>query len=434
MRVPNDIPPEVFRFSISRGVVLSLEVAGEKVNDKGRDLALLQFREKNSHSEQTSSVVDEWEQFMSTAESMINSLVDGTFMVDVSGRLLLTNYALLELLGTRRYEVVGMPVGVLFAKDKLGIESSTARFGRIMKHGKVKDLNIELLGKNGEKIPVICNGSVIRSPENELLGILIVARDMRENKLMQELKHKNIELEKAYSELKNLDVMKDDLLSLVGHELRAPLSNILGYSEFLQEDNLSKEESEEFSGIIYQESQRLSRLVNDILDLSRMERGKLVYHYIHEDLNKLVERCVSSVESSLREKELKLDVSLDDGNQVIQFDPDRIQQVVTNILDNAIKFSKAGQTITVKTEAGQGEAKISIADQGLGIAVENAHKVFNKFEQIEDLRKHSVGSGLGMPIAKRIIEEGHEGKIWFESPGLGKGATFYITIPERERL
>jgi PAS domain S-box-containing protein len=428
-----EIPAHHFRLVNSAGRIIAVRIEGERFDTGTEELLLLHLHERDPLSDQPGSGAFDLESFQATAESMLESLVDGAFVVDINGRIIMVNETLLELLGMRRYEFVGMPVGILFAAEQPVIEKATARFGRIMKYGKIKEMNTDLIVKTGAKVPVSLTGAVIRSRGNELLGILAVVKDMREDRLFKELEQKNIELEKAYAELQDMDAMKDDLLSLVGHELRAPLSNILGYSEFLQEEDLSQKDTEEFSRIIYQESRRLSRLVNDILDLSRMERGKLTYHYLKDNLNEVVKRGIQVLESALREKELDVELSLDKRIPTLEFDPDRIQQVVVNILDNAIKFSDPGKKLEVKTQSRQGEALVSIADQGIGIADEDAEKVFSKFGQIEDLRKHSSGSGLGMPIAKRIIEEGHGGRMWFESPGREKGTTFYFTLPEGER-
>lgn len=429
----NEISAGSFRILRQQGTIISVLVQAEKFGNSGANILLHIHENNNSPTEQANEAFGEMDSFQATAESMIESILDGVFIVDVNGRIIMTNEALLEMLQIRRYEIIGIPVGALFTKDPQDIEKATVRFGKIMRFGRVREMNTTLEGKNNANIPVIFTGSVIRSAGNELLGILAVVKDMREDKLLKELEKKNEELEKVCTELKVLDDMKDDLLSLVGHELRAPLSNILGYSEFLKEEELSREEIEEFSGIIYQESHRLSRLVNDILDLSRMDRGKLAYNYIKESLNEVIKRSVLAVEKSLSAKNIRVDISLDEKIPVLELDPDRIQQVTVNILDNAIKCSDPGKTIKIKTESRPGEALVNIEDHGVGIAKENAHKVFAKFGQIEDIRKHSTGSGLGMPIAKRIIEEGHGGKIWFESPGLGKGTTFYFSLPEGDR-
>jgi len=424
----------VFRLMASAGRIVPMEVQIEPVCSSGEvESLLLLFHDFDPAHFLPESENDELDKFLATASGIIESLLDAVLIVSVEGRIVQVNESLLELLGRRRFEVVGLPVGALFAGSAEEVARASARFARIMKFGKVREVDLKVLVKGGEKIPVSLNGSVIRSRSNELLGVVAMIRDLRQNKLMRELSRKNRELELAYQELKRVDGMKDDLISLVGHELRAPLSNILGYSEFLTEDTLPGGEIMEFSRIIHQESLRLARLVNDILDLSRMEAGKLVYHYVPFALNRVIENAAAACQSDFQAKRQRLVLELDPALPELEFDPDRIQQVVVNMLNNASKYSPEETRILVKSQNSPGGTRVEVQDQGIGIAAENTVKVFSKFEQIEDVRKHSVGAGLGMPIAKLIIEDGHGGSIGFESEGLGHGSTFYFVLPQVKR-
>jgi len=428
-------PRGVFRLMASAGRIIPVEVQIEPVCQDGEVQSLLLiFRDFDPAKFLSEAESDELEKFLATATGIIESLLDAVMIVSVEGRIVQVNESLLELLGRRRFEVVGMPVGTVFAASLEEVARASARFARIMKFGKVREVDLKIITKSGEKIPVSMSGSVIRSQSNELLGLVAMIRDLRQNKLMRELTRKNRELELAYQELKKLDSMKDDLMSLVGHELRAPLSNILGYSEFLTEDSLPGAEIGEFSRIIHQESQRLARLVNDILDLSRMEAGKLIYHYVPFQINRVVENAAAVCQSDIQAKRQRLVMELDEAVPGLEFDPDRIQQVVVNMLSNASKYSPEDTRIRLISQALAGGAQVEVQDEGIGIAAENAHKVFSKFEQIEDVRKHSVGAGLGMPIAKLIIEDGHGGTIGFTSEGLGRGTKFYFIIPRMKRL
>jgi len=425
----------VFRLLDAGGRIIPVEVQIEPVRENGEVRSLLLFfRDFDPAQFLDRDQADELDRFLATASGVIESLLDAVLIVSVEGRIIQVNDGLLELLGRRRFEVVGMPVGIVFGATTEEVAKSSARFARIMKFGKVREVDLKVLNKAGEKIPVSFSGSVIRSASNELLGVVAVIRDLRQNKLVRELARKNRELELAYQELQKVDGLKDDLMGLVGHELRAPLSNILGYAEFLTEDALPTGEVKQFSRIIHQESQRLARLVNDILDLSRMEAGKLVYHYVLYQLNRVVETAVQACSSDIQAKRQRLEVKLDPRLPELQFDPDRIQQVVVNMVTNASKYSPEERRIRAVTKAEAGGARVEVVDEGIGIAPENAAKVFSKFEQIEDVRKHSVGAGLGMPIAKLIIEDGHGGTIGFSSAGLGHGCTFYFILPQAKRV
>jgi len=292
----------------------------------------------------------------------------------------------------------------------------------------VQEVNLILKTRAGEEIEVSLNGAVIRGEGNQLVGILAIVRDLRESKLMRQLKEKTEKLEQTMEELKQTDKVKDDFLSLVGHELRTPLSNILGYAEFLAEGDLEEKEKEEFNNVIYQESRRLARLVNEILDISRLESGRLVYHYVHQALDPVLEEAVDSLQVEAEQRKMQVHLNTSFG-KTIWFDRDRIKQVIVNLLANAIKYSDPEHEVWIESKEVDQGAMVSVKDQGMGIARENLEKVFEKFHRVENLEHHAQGAGLGLPIARRIIEEGHNGRIWLESDGLGKGSVFYFWIP-----
>jgi len=245
-----------------------------------------------------------------------------------------------------------------------------------------------------------------------------------------ELSGKNKALEEAYEELRKVDSAKDDFISLVAHELRTPLTSILSFSEFLGEEGLSPEEVKEFSTSIRQEATRLHLLVNDVLDLAKMEAGKLTYRYSEEDINTLVDLCVNGMAGHAAKRNIELRIEKDEKTPPISLAPDRIQQVLQNMISNAIKYSEENTQVTVVTRDEPDSVRVEVRDQGMGIAARDIPKVFNKFERIEDVKHHAGGTGFGMPVAKSIIEAGHGGKMWVESEGRGKGAVFYFILPK----
>lgn len=428
------------------GRVLLMEVAGEPVpTGNGGEAALLTWWEWSERSglspreqpgeatDPFQSVTNEIERYQEIIRTFTDSLATPLIQVTPEGRIDHANLAALSMLGYRGFELTGRPVSIILEKDlnPQKIKGAMIRFIKQIRTGKMTALGAFWFNRAGQSIPVTMSGSVLRSPTGELIGMVISASDERKNTLLADLEKKNQELSKAYDELKALDRMKEDFLSLVGHELRAPLSNILGYAEFIREWDISDAERKDFCRIIYQESQRLSRLVNDILDLSRLEAGRMIYTYVRDSLNRVVQAAVDSLMPDAEEKQLRLELSLDDQIEPMEFDPDRIQQVVTNIIHNAIKFSDPGKNIKVRTEPIEGGVRVAISDHGIGIDPKDGAKVFNKFEQIVDVDHHGVGAGLGMPIAKQIIEEGHGGRLWFESDGRGRGTIFQFTVMER---
>jgi signal transduction histidine kinase len=250
-------------------------------------------------------------------------------------------------------------------------------------------------------------------------------------KRTSELQTKNQALERAYEELRRVDAAKDDFISLVAHELRTPLTSILSFSEFLGEEGLAPEEIAEFSRSIKQEATRLHLLVNDVLDLAKMEAGKLVYRYSEEDLNAIAEVCINGMAGHAAKRRIQVKFQKDEALPAVTLAPDRIQQVIQNMISNALKYSEEGSEVIVSTRHTPDTVTLEVRDFGVGIAARDIPKVFNKFERIEDVKHHAGGTGFGMPISMNIIESGHGGKMWVESEGRGKGAVFYFIIPKQ---
>ncbi len=242
---------------------------------------------------------------------------------------------------------------------------------------------------------------------------------------------KKEQLEEAYEELRRLDAAKDDFLSLVGHELRTPLTSVLSFSEFLAEEGISPEEVKEFATSIHREAVRLHDLVNDVLDLAKMEAGKLSYDYTEGNLEGVAELCISIMAAVAKKRDITIRFEKDENLPALCFAYDRIQQVILNLLSNAIKFSNDRGEVIVSVRDQGDSVCLSVRDFGVGIAARDISKVFNKFEQIEAVKHHSKGTGFGMPISKNIVEAGHNGNLWVNSDGRGKGATFFFTLPKR---
>lgn len=238
------------------------------------------------------------------------------------------------------------------------------------------------------------------------------------------------ELRKAYEELKTLDEMKDRFVALVSHELRTPLSSIIAAGELLSEHrNLSPAETREFVGIINTEGKRLTKLVTDILDLAKMKAGKDSYHYEMRSLNDPVAQAATLAEFAAETKKQRLTVRLGENLPPVRIDFDRMVQVVSNLLNNAVKYTQEGGEITATTSADDHGVLLAVKDNGTGIAPEDRGRIFKEFEQAGDMNAHVSGTGLGLAICKRLVEMGHDGKIWVESEGKGKGSTFFVRLP-----
>ncbi len=256
--------------------------------------------------------------------------------------------------------------------------------------------------------------------------------------LESRVRERTRQLEEAYQELKKLDDMKDTFLSSVSHELRTPLTSIRSFSEILlRYEEVDPKERQEFIEIINGESERLTRLINDLLDLSRIESGRMVWHDDLMSLGEVIREAARTQHCALGEKSLRLQVDVPDDLPLVFADRDRIQQVITNLLSNAVKFSFEGGEIRVRAEVFEGKRsreastwiRVSVADRGIGVEEGDREIIFDKFRQggRPSLTGNPKGTGLGLPICKEIISY-YDGNLWVEGEK-GKGSTFFFTLP-----
>lgn len=250
------------------------------------------------------------------------------------------------------------------------------------------------------------------------------------NKQLEAMVHeRTLELRRAYEELKELDRAKDEFISSVSHELRTPLTSIRSFSEILLTfgDDQS-ERRREFLSIINDESKRLTRLIDDVLDIAKIESGQTEWRLQKLDLGELVRNVVELQRPSAEERKLTLRAVPSPALPVVIADRDRIKQVLMNLLSNAVKFSYAGGDVVVSTRTEGEEVVVSVADYGIGIAEKDRQRVFMRFQQLGDATtgKHP-GTGLGLAICKEIVSR-HGGRIWVED-NQPRGCVFSFTIP-----
>lgn len=239
--------------------------------------------------------------------------------------------------------------------------------------------------------------------------------------------HENLRL--ANEKLQELDKLKDEFVSLASHELRTPMTAIKGSLSTILEGyagNVS-DQSREFLTSAYNENDRLIRLVNNLLNISRIEAGRFTFNVTKVDLNKLITEVVENLQMAATEKGLFLKFGQVTGLPLVYADSDKVKEVVINLVGNAIKFTHKGG-ITVKCDVKDGFVQTAVTDTGSGISKEDQELLFKKFSQARGgYSKQAGGTGLGLYISKQIIE-GQKGKILLESV-LGQGSTFYFTLP-----
>lgn len=235
------------------------------------------------------------------------------------------------------------------------------------------------------------------------------------------------DLARAHEELLRVDEMKTNFLANVSHEIRTPLSSIRSFSEILLTYGGGEEVEREFLTIINSESERLTRLLNDVLDITKIESGRMEWHRDTIDLAALLDETVRTYDVPIAQAGLELRREIEANLPEISGDRDRLQQVVGNLLNNAVKFTRQG-SITLRAGRMGDEIHVAVVDTGIGIAVADQERIFEKFRQVgEVMTDKPKGTGLGLSICREIMEH-HDGRIWVESEK-GRGSTFTISLP-----
>ncbi|MBU4341236.1 MAG: PAS domain-containing sensor histidine kinase [Candidatus Altiarchaeota archaeon] len=271
----------------------------------------------------------------------------------------------------------------------------------------------------------------IRDETNEVKNVMLVMEDITEvTKLEQEIIEANKKLMDANKKLKELDKMKDEFLSTVSHELKTPLTPIKTYLELILDEDIGKINEEQRKGleISLRRAEHLKRLIDDIVDVSRMESKKMKFYMENIDLRNIIENAVRDMKLLANEKQIKILENLPTRPVYVKADEIRMAQVFSNLIDNSIKFSANGGKITINVKKERGNLSVNISDTGPGIPKKHHKKIFEKFYQVDSSTSRAFGgTGLGLPICKSIIEK-HGGDIWVESK-VGEGSTLHFTLP-----
>jgi len=228
-------------------------------------------------------------------------------------------------------------------------------------------------------------------------------------------------------ELAKSEKMKRDFVANITHELRSPITSISGFVEGMLDGTISQDDYNHYLNIVSVETRRLSKLIQEMLDLSRVESGVFPLNKTAFDINELIRRVVLKFSQKLDEKHLDLDIVLPEEKTLVFADPDRIEQVVQNLFDNALKFTPDGKLIRIYTEVSADTVSVFVADEGQGIDETDLPYIWDRFYTVDKARTSSKnGTGLGLPIVKKILEQ-HDQTITITSQ-LGKGSVFTFTL------
>lgn len=338
--------------------------------------------------------------------AMIRSLADGIFMIDTTNQLLVINESAKEMLNIQN------PNPTIF--DVLASLPKEVNFSDKIKNSISQNLTFEEKEVAiGERIVQVFITPVLTSEEKKVLGTSVLLHD--------------ITLEK------NLSKMKEEFTNMVVHELRAPLAAIKGATEILSEEHQGKSEQEtKLLNIINEQSKRLLAEVSSILDAAKIEAGKFSIQKTETDLSKLISERIEFFMSQAKSKNIILSAAVENNLPKVQIDPERISQVINNLVSNSLKFTQEGGKITLSVSKKEDKLLISVSDTGIGIPKEKQDILFSKFSQVENhplgMPPTSIpGTGLGLYIVKGIVEA-HGGSIELNSE-VGKGTTITVSLP-----
>jgi signal transduction histidine kinase len=220
---------------------------------------------------------------------------------------------------------------------------------------------------------------------------------------------------------------QSDQVAEIVHEMRTPLTSIAGYAEIIQRDDISEEERRSFAGTIQREARRLSRLTQDFLDLARLETGRAFINPQPMSLEEVIQETIDLLHPQAEQQAVTLRLELDDALPTVRADRQRIHQALVNLLANAVKYCRAGDTVTVTAQTSADQVLIAVADTGPGIPKDGQRHLFEKFYRAAETEELAEGTGLGLAITRKIVES-HGGRIWVESD-VGAGTTFHIALP-----
>ncbi len=335
-------------------------------------------------------------------DAVLSSMVEGIMVVDQKGTIALMNPSLRKI-----FLVDFNPEG---RKPIEAIRHAAVQetVDKILEHGQGY-ISQEIVMTDLADRTLKVNGAPIMRNER-LEGAVLVFHDI--------------------SELRRLEKMKQDFVANVSHELRTPISSIKGYAETLLEGALDdKKHAKDFVHIIYESSNRLASLISDLLDLARIESGKMQMDFLAIEIKPLALRCIGVLKKAIDAKSLKVSCQIPDNLPKVLADDKRLSQVFLNLLDNAVKYTPQNGTVTISALTEGNMIQVDIADTGIGIPAEDIPRIFERFYRVDKARSNELGgTGLGLSIVKHIVLA-HNGQVWLQSDS-SQGSTFSFTLPQ----
>jgi PAS domain S-box-containing protein len=357
--------------------------------------------------------------------SLIESNIDAIMTTDPSGIISDVNKQMEALTGCTRDELIGAPFKCFFTDPEL----AEAGIKQVLAEGKITNYELTARSWDGKETVVSYNATTFYDRDRKLQGVFAAARDITERiSLDYVLLEKNIELESARSVAEKANLAKSEFLSSMSHELRSPLNAILGFSQLMESDVPPPTSTQKESiAQILQAGWHLLKLINEILDLAKVESGHIPLSREPVSLNEVMLECLGMIEPQAQQRSIRIIYPKIDTPCFIQADRTRVKQVLINLLSNAIKYNREQGTVDVKCYGSSpGNIRVSISDTGAGLTPEQLAQLFQPFNRLGQEAGGEEGTGIGLVVAKRLVEM-MGGNIGVESKA-GQGSMFWFEL------
>ena len=355
--------------------------------------------------------------------SIVDSSDDAIVSKDLNSIVTSWNSAAERLFGFTESEMVGQSIRRIIPDDRQQEEDVV--LSRIRRGERVEHYETIRRRKDGTFLPVSLTVSPILTEDGTVVGASKIARDISDRERADEERQRLLTIAREASRL------KDEFLATLSHELRTPLNAIVGYVRMMQSDLLAGEKRARAMDTVARNVTSLTQIVEDVLDVSRIVSGKLRLDVQPVDLSAVLQNAVETVRPAAEAKGVRLVTIADPRTAPVSGDPERLQQVLWNVLSNAVKFTGRGGKVQVRLEQANSHVELTVTDSGIGIPAEFLPHVFDRFRQADaGVSRMGGGLGLGLAIARHLVEL-QGGRIFAHSDGPGKGATFRIELPVR---
>jgi PAS domain S-box-containing protein len=360
--------------------------------------------------------------------SLFEANIDASMTSDPGGIITDVNKQMEVLTGCTRDELIGAPFKNYFTDP----ERAEAAIKLVLGEKKLNDFELTACARDGVETVVSFNATTFYDRDRKLQGVFAAARDVTERKrLDQALQEKNVELDSARAIAEKSSLTKSEFLANMSHELRTPLNSVIGFSEVLQDQLFGpiNPKQQEYVGNIITSGRHLLSLINDILDLSKVEAGKMGLDLDTFALSDTLGASMNILRERALKSGLELHLDLDPRADVlVMADQRKLKQILFNLLSNAVKFTPTAGSVQLSAVRDGNFLEITVADSGIGIREEDIPKLFQAFTQLESAyTKGFEGTGLGLALTRQLVEM-HGGRIWVKSE-FGKGSRFSFTIP-----